>query len=105
MATCALVALLLTVLALLNAKQLAKIEDDLFSVYHRYSQAKMEQSLVVNDKKERRHTSQDVERLGKTHDRVERTANTHVKQRKIPPKTETWTLLFWIHYLSIELPA
>lgn len=101
MATCAVVALLLTVLALLNAKQLAKIVDDLFSVYHRYSQAKMERSLIVYDKEKRRSTSQnvegadaDTEEAAENHDQVKRTASSHYKQRKIPPRVETWTLLF-----------
>lgn len=110
MAICAVVALLLTVLALLNAKQLAKIVDDLFSVYHKYSQAKMEQSLIVYDKKKRRNTSQDVEDADvedadKKHDRVKLKANPHHRHREMPPRIETWTLLFWIHYFSIELPA
>ncbi|TGO30641.1 hypothetical protein BPAE_0004g00990 [Botrytis paeoniae] len=105
MAACAIVAVFLTVLALLNAKQLAKIVDDLFSVYHSYSQAKMERSLIVYDKKKRRTAPQDVERPDKTHDQIERTENKHIKQHEIPPKIETWTLLFWIHYVSIEFPA
>ncbi|TGO58878.1 hypothetical protein BCON_0050g00090 [Botryotinia convoluta] len=105
MAACAIVAVFLTVLALLNAKQLAKIVDDLFSVYHRYSQAKMERSLVVYDKKKRRNTSQDVkgadvEGADENHNRVERTANSYDKKREIPPKIETWTLLFWVHYFK-----
>ncbi|KAF5871778.1 uncharacterized protein Bfra_008802 [Botrytis fragariae] len=130
MAACAVVALFLTVLALLNAKQLAKIVDDLFSVYHRHSQAKMERSFIVYDKKMRRNTSQDVEGAAveeaddegaddegaddeeagdegadENHDRAKRKTNSHHKQRKIPSRIETWTLLFWVHYFSIELPA
>ncbi|TGO39851.1 hypothetical protein BHYA_0046g00040 [Botrytis hyacinthi] len=105
MAVCAVVALLLTVLALLNAKQLAKIVDDLFSVYHRYSQAKMERSLIVYDKKKRRNTSQDVEEADvegadKKHDRVKLKVNSLYKQRKMAPRIESWTLLFWVHYFK-----
>ncbi|KAF7902725.1 hypothetical protein EAF00_002628 [Botryotinia globosa] len=105
MAVCAVIALFLTVLALLNAKQLAKIVDDLFSVYHRYSQAKMEQSLIVYDKKKRQNTPQDVEgadveEADKKHDRVKLKANPHHRQREMPPRIETWTLLFWIHYFK-----
>ncbi|TGO56750.1 hypothetical protein BOTNAR_0216g00050 [Botryotinia narcissicola] len=100
MAVCAVVALLLTVLPLLNAKQLAKIVDDLFSVYHRYSQAKMERSLLVKGKKERRSIPEDIEGAEQNHNRVERTANSHDKKRKMSPRVETWTLLFWIHYFK-----
>ncbi|KAF7888255.1 uncharacterized protein EAF02_002796 [Botrytis sinoallii] len=98
MAACAVVALLFTVLALLNAKQLAKIVDDLFSVYHKYSQAKMERSLLVYDKKKRRNASQDVEGADKKHDGVKLKANPHHKQREMPSKVETWILL--IHGVS-----
>ncbi|KAF7942167.1 hypothetical protein EAE99_000217 [Botrytis elliptica] len=109
MAVCAVVALLLTVLALLNAKQLAKIVDDLFSVYHKYSQAKMERSFIVYDKKMRRNTSQDVEGAAvkgadQNHDQAKRAANSHNKQRKMPSRIETWTLLFWIHYFNSARP-
>ncbi|KAF7953553.1 uncharacterized protein EAE97_000952 [Botrytis byssoidea] len=100
MAVCAVVAILLTVLALLNAKQLAKIVDDLFSVYHRYSQGKMERSLLVKGKKERRSIPEDIEEVEQNHNRVERTANSHDKKRKMSPRVETWTLLFWIHYFK-----
>ncbi|TGO11818.1 hypothetical protein BTUL_0101g00400 [Botrytis tulipae] len=120
MAICAVVALLLTVLALVNAKQLAKIVDDLFSVYHRYSQAKMAQSFIVYDKKMRRNTSRDVEGAAveetdddeagdeetgnegadENHDPAKLAAKSHNKQRKMPPRIETWTLLFWIHYFK-----
>jgi hypothetical protein len=109
MAACAIVALSITVLALVNAKQLARIIDDLFSIFHAYSLAKMQHSLVTDSQRKPLEDQGSTQKdRGSTKEEVDKD-NQQVESSKDlqhrPPRIETWTLLFWVYYITIELPA
>ncbi|KAI9648345.1 hypothetical protein NHQ30_002978 [Ciborinia camelliae] len=105
MTACAIIALLITILVLLNVKQLASIVDDLFSMYHRCSRAKIEHSIVVSQQKLRWSALEEAEEIDTEKKQAKSSRGLRNKQRRKLLRIETWTLLFWVYYISIEFPA
>lgn len=89
MATCAGVTLLITILALLNAGSLAGIIDNLFSAYHRYSTAKIEQSLVFENHKERRASLEKAQGYDKNSEKARRSTSLGSRERSTPSRVKS----------------
>lgn len=89
MITCAIVALVLTVFMLINAKELARMVQRASRAMHEYSRNKMESSAMA------RHHDDYSDGEGDGQKRKSRTRDDE----------KSWFLWFWVKYLLVEMPA
>lgn len=90
MITCAIIALILTVIMLLNAKSLAGMARETSRSIHKYSLRKMDKSQLARYLTTKRTQSG--------------TAN-HKRVLKTEDDEKSWYILFWVVYILVEFPA
>lgn len=90
MITCAIVALVLTVVMLVNAKELASMVKRVSRAMHEYSRIKMESSAMS------RHRGDYTD---------EESDDDQERKSRIRDDEKSWFLWFWVKYLLVEIPA
>ncbi|KAF3024385.1 hypothetical protein E8E14_014383 [Neopestalotiopsis sp. 37M] len=90
MITCAIIALILTVIMLLNAQSLAGLARDTSRTIHNYSLKKMEKSELA-----KYHTTK----------HSQPGTSQHKGLLKTEDDEKSWYLIFWIVYVLVEFPA
>lgn len=90
MITCAIVALVLTVVMLVNAKELASMVQRVSWAIHEYSRDKMKSSAMS------RHRDDDSD---------EESDDEQKRKSRIRDDEKSWFLWFWVKYLLVEIPA
>lgn len=121
MATLAIVALVLTVLALFNAKLLNVIVENVSLRVNSYSRVKMSSSAIVQQYEQRKSDGMKGEQAHEEEvaSPVTKEAESKIKgprnswglgqqqqrRRRMPKLDRSWHVWFWIKYVLIELPA
>ncbi|RYO91987.1 hypothetical protein DL766_006126 [Monosporascus sp. MC13-8B] len=111
---CAIIALVITVFALLNAKTLGHIISRGFHLIDRYSRAKMKHSILMQKREDRNKEIHDEEAKGSHISRPagkdgfskDHGQRLHGRYEPITPRTEyTWRFGFLVAYILLEFPA
>ncbi|KAF2108502.1 hypothetical protein BDV96DRAFT_652751 [Lophiotrema nucula] len=106
MATCAVVALVITVLALINAKTLGVVAEEINFLVDRYSRSTMRRSALIQSHHEKMRKKQEEQAEKETTSLKQLSAETDGTRRRRRPRIESsWHFGFWIAYIFIELPA
>lgn len=90
MIVCAVIALALTVVTLMNAKKLAALAQQVSLSINRYSRERMEKSLFT-----------DSQAITKSSSNIQNAAT----EAQFNDSEKSWYVKFWLAYLFIELPA
>ncbi|KAF7520883.1 hypothetical protein G7054_g12613 [Neopestalotiopsis clavispora] len=90
MIVCAIIALILTVVMLLNAQSLASIAREASRAMHVYSRRKMEESQLAKYRAAKH---------------VQSGRKKHKMAFKAEHDEKSWYLLFWVVYILVEFPA
>ncbi|RYO97066.1 hypothetical protein DL765_011364 [Monosporascus sp. GIB2] len=111
---CAIIALVITVFALVNAKTLGHIISRGFHLIDRYSRAKMKHSVLMQKREDRNKETHDEEAKGSQISRPagkdgfgnDHGQRLHGRYRPTTPRTEsTWRFGFLVAYILLEFPA
>lgn len=112
---CAIIALLITVFALVNAKTLGYIVSRFFHLIDRYSLTKMKHSILVLEGKERNERKYDEEAKGETQDgspevkgdirqNPDGAHREHYRPNSLR-RQNSWRFWFLVAYILLEFPA
>ncbi|KAK1963129.1 hypothetical protein LY78DRAFT_642002 [Colletotrichum sublineola] len=113
MIVCSVVALVLTVVALANAKRLNAIVEGVSMVINSYSREKMSSSLLVQGHERRKRArresrirrAEEAKVQGKSGKHLTRGAPRASRRIKAHEGEISWHFWFWLTYVFIELPA